>query len=44
MSADEQRFLELVLANATVAAVLDRAPSLGLGEWWLTAGVLFQSV
>ena len=41
----EDRFLELVLANPTVAAVLDRAPALGLGgEWWLTAGVLFQSV
>jgi hypothetical protein len=40
----EQRFLELVLANPTVTAVLERAPSLGLGEWWLTAGVLFQSV
>jgi uncharacterized protein len=40
----EDRFLELVLANPTVAAVLDRAPSLGPGEWWLTAGVLFQSV
>jgi hypothetical protein len=41
---DEQRFLELVLANPTVAAVLERAPSLGLSDWWLTAGVLFQSV
>jgi len=43
-AADEQRFLELVLANPTVTAVLARAPQLGLGEWWLTAGVLFQSV
>ena len=41
---DEQRFLDLVLANPTVAAVLERAPSLGLSDWWLTAGVLFQSV
>ncbi len=23
--------------------MLDRAPALGLGEWWLTAGVLFQT-
>ncbi|WP_217637236.1 nucleotidyltransferase family protein [Geodermatophilus telluris] len=23
--------------------MLDRAPALGLGEWWLTAGVLFQA-
>lgn len=40
----EQRFLDLVLANPTVAAVLDRAPQLGVEEWWITAGVLFQSV
>ena len=44
MSADEQQFLDLVLANPTVAAVLERAPSLGVSDWWLTAGVLFQSV
>jgi hypothetical protein len=42
--ADEARFLDLVLANPTVAAVLERAPRLGVGDWWLTAGVLFQSV
>jgi uncharacterized protein len=24
--------------------VLDRAPALGIGDWWLTAGVLFQTV
>jgi hypothetical protein len=24
--------------------VLERAPSLGVSDWWLTAGVLFQSV
>jgi len=28
----EDRFLRLVLADPTVAAVLDRAPSLGVGE------------
>jgi hypothetical protein len=33
-----------VLANPTVAAVLDRARVLGVGDWWLTAGVLFQTV
>jgi len=42
--ADEERFLGIVLADPTVAAVLQRAPSLGLGDWWLTAGVLFQNV
>ena len=40
----EQRFLEIVLADPTVATVLDRAPALGLTDWWLTAGVLFQTV
>ena len=40
----EERFLEIVLADPTVAAVLERAPALGLGDWWLTAGVLFQTV
>ena len=42
--ADEERCLDIVLADPTVAAVLQRAPSLGLGDWWLTAGVLFQNV
>ena len=40
----EQRFLAIVLADPTVRAVLDRAPALGLPDWWLTAGVLFQTV
>lgn len=38
------RFLEVVLADATVRAVLDRAPALGVGDWWLTAGLLMQTV
>ena len=42
--ADEQRFLGVMLADPTVRAVLDRAPALGVGDWWLTAGVLFQTV
>ena len=42
--AEEERFLGIVLADPTVRAVLDRAPELGLADWWLTAGVLFQSV
>jgi len=40
----EERFLAIVTADPTVRAVLERAPSLGLDDWWLTAGVLFQSV
>jgi hypothetical protein len=42
--ADEERFLAIVLADPTVAAVLERAPYLGVHEWWLTAGALFQTV
>ena len=41
---DEERFLALVTADPTVRAVLDRAPALGVQDWWLTAGVLFQTV
>jgi hypothetical protein len=40
----EARFLEIVLADPTVAKVLARGPELGVGDWWLTAGVLFQTV
>jgi hypothetical protein len=43
-STDEGRFLSLVLADPTVRAVLERAPALGVADWWLTAGVLFQTV
>jgi hypothetical protein len=43
-AAGEERFLGIVLADPTVRAVLDRAPALGLDDWWLTAGVLFQAV
>ena len=43
-SAGEARFLDIVLADPTVRAVLHRAPALELGDWWLTAGVLFQTV
>ncbi len=39
-----ERFLAVVTGDPTVRAVLERAPALGLGEWWLTAGVLFQTV
>jgi uncharacterized protein len=38
------RFLALALENRWNAIILDRAPSLGLGDWWLTAGCIAQSV
>ena len=40
----EERFLEIVLADPTVRQVLAQAPGLGVRDWWLTAGVLFQTV
>jgi hypothetical protein len=42
--ADEDRFLGIVLADPRVRGVLERAPGLAVGDWWLTAGVLFQTV
>lgn len=41
---DAQTVLAAVLADPICAAVLDRLPSLGLQEWWLTAGAVFQNV
>jgi hypothetical protein len=41
---EEKRFLTIVTADPTARAVLERAPALGVGDWWLTAGVLFQTV
>lgn len=33
-----------VLADPVCVAILERMPSLGLSEWWLTAGAVFQNV
>jgi hypothetical protein len=41
---DEERFLGIVLADPLVRAVLDRAPLLGVDDWWLASGALFQAV
>ncbi|MCE1178049.1 MAG: nucleotidyltransferase family protein [Micrococcales bacterium] len=40
----EARLLEAVLADPVCAAVLERLPRLGLPDWWLTAGAVFQNV
>jgi uncharacterized protein len=40
----ESRFLGIVLDDPLVAEVLRRAPALGVDDWWLVAGVLFQTV
>lgn len=44
MSTDEAAVLEAVLADPVCQAILDRVPQLGLAEWWLTAGAVFQNV
>jgi uncharacterized protein len=44
-SGDErQAFLRAVLSNPVSATILERMPRLGLGEWYLTAGAVFQTV
>jgi uncharacterized protein len=36
--------LTSVLADRVCAAIVDRMPTLGLAEWWLTGGAVFQNV
>ncbi len=38
------RLLRAVLADPVCRAILERMPGLGLAEWWLTAGAVFQNV
>ncbi|MGW5287032.1 hypothetical protein [Rhodococcus pyridinivorans] len=42
--ADEQRLLDIVLGNPACRTVLDRAGELGIADWHLTAGGVFQTV
>ncbi|MGY1711246.1 nucleotidyltransferase family protein [Geodermatophilus sp. SYSU D00758] len=44
MARVEEDFLAVVLADPVVAAVLGRAPRLGLPDWWLAGGALAQAV
>jgi uncharacterized protein len=39
-----ERFLACVLQNPFAAAILDRGGDLGLPDWWLTGGGVFQTV
>ena len=41
---DRERFLRMVLENPVNAALLERLPRLGLPDWYLVSGCLFQSV
>lgn len=38
------RLVEAVLADPVCAGILGRLPALGLPDWWLTAGAVFQNV
>lgn len=40
----ETRTIAAAAADPVCAAILDRMPHLGLSEWWLTAGAVFQNV
>lgn len=40
----EAEALAAVLADPVCEAVLDRLPCLGLTDWWLTAGAVFQNI
>ncbi|WP_104110567.1 nucleotidyltransferase family protein [Arthrobacter sp. N199823] len=40
----EQRFLAHVQRNPINGKILEQAPLLGVSDWWLTAGALFQTV
>lgn len=44
MSRDRDRFLELVLRNPVNRVLLERGSCLGVADWWLTAGAVFQTV
>lgn len=37
-------FLDLVQRNPINVAILERGPALGVPDWWLTAGAVFQTV
>lgn len=39
-----EEFVDLVLRNEINRALLLRCPSLGLPDWWLTGGAVFQTV
>ncbi|MGW6376359.1 nucleotidyltransferase family protein [Rhodococcus sp. NPDC055112] len=41
---DEQRLLEIVLGNPVCRRIVDRAEHLGVEDWYLTAGGVFQTV
>ncbi|MGV9870969.1 nucleotidyltransferase family protein [Rhodococcus koreensis] len=43
-SPEELNFLRILQTNPYLTTILDRAPHLGLSDWYLTAGAVFQTV
>jgi hypothetical protein len=41
---ERERFLTAALTNPVVGTILQRMPELGLADWYLTAGGVFQTV
>ncbi|WP_245934668.1 nucleotidyltransferase family protein [Arthrobacter psychrolactophilus] len=41
---DEKLFLDYIHRNPINGQILQLAPQLGISDWWLTAGALFQTV
>lgn len=44
MDAERARFIEMALENRVNRAILGRGPDLGVPDWWLVAGAVFQTV
>ena len=42
-SPEELNFVRILRTNPCITTILDRAPQLGLSEWYLTAGAVFQT-
>lgn len=43
-SVERRQFLSAVLSNPVIATILERMPQLGLRDWYVTAGSVFQTV
>ncbi len=39
-----EKFIRFLLINPTIDTILNRMPDLGLSDWWLSSGCLFQTV
>ena len=41
---ERERFLEALLTNPIAGTILQRMPQLGLANWYLAAGGVFQTI